>query len=768
MTEYSSFGALLKRYRQAAGLSQEALAVRAGLSARAISDLERGINRTPRYDTLELLMGALSLPEQQQALLRATAQPDMAPAPEPVQQTSSFHSLPLAPPLVGRAEERSYALTLLRCTDVRLLTMTGPSGVGKTRLGLQIAHDLAGDFPDGVVYVPLAPIHDATLVPEVVGQRLHLREQVDMPMAEQLRAFLQPRQFLLVLDNFEHLLEAAPSVSDLLASCPRLRVLVTSRAPLRLRVEHVFPLAPLPVDDAITLFRELAQAVRPGGAYEGTTVAAICEQVDRLPLAIELAAMQVRLLSLTELLERLSNRLALLHGGARDLPARQHTMRDAIAWSYELLTAAQQRCFRALGVFVGGWTLEAAEAVGWASGETTPEEAILTLAALVDGSLVQVEMPTESASRFGMLELIREFALDRLRTAGEEEPCRRRHAVYYAQLGESVVPFGSERGVGETQLVQVFPNARAALQWTEERSEAELGLRLVNTFGKFWYSRGQMSEAEGWLERMLALDERAGEQGVSHVLRADVLYLFGETLMSLGKLERAEAVATEALERARAGLDHSGMSMALAILGEVAQLRGRLDEAATYFTESDEHARQTEHLNIRGTALNNRAELARMQGDVALATTLAEEGLLLAQSEGITFVVARHATMLGRLAQQQGNYALAKARYREALALYRTFGSPNFTARCLEGLATTLCAEGRYEPATRLCAAAAALREQAQTPLPPAEREAFEQAIASAQAALDEPTFGTEWAAGSAFTQDEAIDDALGDSGTSA
>jgi predicted ATPase len=165
---------------------------------------------------------------------------------------------------------------------------------------------------------------------------------------------LQPRQFLLVLDNIEHLLEAAPSVSDLLASCPRLRVLVTSRAPLRLRVEHVFPLAPLPLNDVITLFRERAQAVRLGGAYEGTTVAAICEQVDRLPLAIELAAMQVRLLSLTELLERLSNRLTLLHGGARDLPARQHTMRDSIAWSYELLTAAQQRCFCALGVFVGG------------------------------------------------------------------------------------------------------------------------------------------------------------------------------------------------------------------------------------------------------------------------------------------------------------------------------------------------------------------------------------------------------------------------------
>jgi len=768
MTEYSSFGALLKRYRQAVGFSQEALAARANLSARAISDLERGINRTPRYDTLELLIGALSLPEQQQALLRAATQPIMAPAPEAVQQTSSVYGLPLASPLVGRAEERSHALALLRRTNVCLLTVTGPSGVGKTRLGLQIVHDLAGNFPDGVAYVPLAPIHDATLVPEVVGQSLHLREQVDMPMVEQVRAFLQPRQFLLVLDNFEHLLEAAPFVADLLASCPRLRVLVTSRAPLRLRMEHVFPLAPLALDDAITLFRERAQAVRPGGTYEGTTVAAICEQVDRLPLAIELAAMQVRILSLTDLLERLSNRLALLRGGARDLPARQHTMRDAIAWSYELLTPAQQRSFRALGVFVGGWTLEAAEAICWAEEESVPEEAILTLAALVDASLVQVEMPTESASRFGMLELIREYALDRLRTTGEEESCRRRHAAYYARRGESVVPFGPGRGAEEAELVQDFPNARAALEWAEERREAELGLRLAVAFSRFWYSRGQMSEAEGWLERMLALNGQAEERGVPLVLRADALYLYGDTLVSLGKLERAEAVATEALERARAGLDHSGMSMAFTILGMVAQVRRKLDEAATYFTESYMHARQTEHLSIRGTALGKRAELARMQGDMVQATALFEEALSGVQAIGMTWGIAGNTTMLGHLACQSQNYALAKARYREALALYRTFGSPTYIAWCLEGFAAALCAEEHYRQATRLCATAATLREQARTPLPPAEQEAFEQTVATAKAALGEPTFGAEWATGSAFTQEEAIDDALGASGTSA
>ncbi len=759
MKEHSIFGVLLRRYRQAAGLSQETLAAQAGLSTRAISDLERGINRIPRSDTLDLLASALPLTSHQQNLLRASARPERAAAASPV---SSSHGLPLSPTvLIGREQERTRALALIQRSQVHLLTITGPSGVGKTRLALQIAQDLSEDLPDGASFVALAPVRDAALVPEVLGQTLRLREQVDAPMAEQIRAFLQQKHLLIVLDNFEHLLEAVSFVADLLASCPRLHLLVTSRTPLRLRAEHVFPLPPLAQDDAVTLFRERAQAVRPGGTYEGAKVTAVCERLDRLPLAIELAAMQVRVLSLSDLLERLTHRLALLRGGARDLPTRQQTMEDAIAWSYELLTASQQRCFRALGVFVGGWTVKAAEAVCWAEGETRTDEAILTLAALVDASLVQVELPREGATRFGMLELLREYALEQLYAANEEEGCRQRHAAYYAHRGESVAPFGPGQGAEEAELVQDFPNARAALEWAEERREAELGLRLVNTFGRFWFSRGQMSEAAGWLERMLALDERAGEQGVPLVLRADALYLFGDTLVSLGKLERAEAVATKALERGRAGLDHSGMSMAFAILGLVAQMRGKLDEAATYFTESDVHARQTEHLSIRGTALGNRAELARMQGDVVQATALFEEALSGVQSIGMTWAIAGITTLLGHLACQLQNYTLAKARYREALALYRTFGSPTYTAWCLEGFAAALCAEGHDRQATRLCATAATLREQARTPLPPAEQEAFEQTVATAKAALGGPTFAEEWNAGAALTQEQAIDYAL-------
>jgi len=355
MTEQTSFRRLLKHYRQAAGLSQEALAARAGLSARAISDLERGIYQRPRFDTLQLLLGALALPEPQQALLRAAAEPEQATGvPEAAPPAPTFPSLPLAPtPLIGRAAERAQLLRLVQSAEGRLVTITGPSGVGKTRLAVQVASELAPAFPDGVGWVALAPLQAAALVPEVVAQRLHLREQLDTPRLEQVHAFLQPQHCLLVLDNYEHLLDAAAFVAELLAACPHLHVLVTSRAPLRLQAEQVFPLAPLPLTDAVALFQARAQAVRPGGAAEEPLVGAICARVDRLPLAIELAAMQVRLLSLPDLLARLRERLALLQGGARDLPARQQTMRDAIAWSYELLSAEQQRCFRALGVCGG-------------------------------------------------------------------------------------------------------------------------------------------------------------------------------------------------------------------------------------------------------------------------------------------------------------------------------------------------------------------------------------------------------------------------------
>jgi tetratricopeptide (TPR) repeat protein len=501
--------------------------------------------------------------------------------------------------------------------------------VGKTRLALQLAWDLVPDFPDGVVYVPLAPIGDAGLVPGVVAHSLGIHEQANSSPAGQVQAFLYEKHLLLVLD------------------------------------------------------------------------------------------------------------------------------------------------FRALGVFLGGWTLEAAEAVCFTEGETTPGEVILTLAALVDASLIQTETVAGGVIRFQMLELVRDYALQRLHAAGEEEQCRRRHAAYFARLAETVFAyFGPEPGMREAHfplaMAQESPNVRAALQWAEERQEAELGLRLAG-FARFWHVRGQMSEAERWYEHMLTLDLRAREQGKPTAplsLRVLFLYGIGRTMVRHGKVEpRAEVAANEALQLARQIGDESGISNAFETLGMIAQANGKLEEAEAASTESATHARLIEHRGLLSAAMFHLGELAGLRGDLARATALLEEALALALAIGIIWNIPIYMTLLGHLACQQQNHPLAKARYREALVLYRTFGSPTYIAACLDGFAAAACAEGHYAQATRLCAAAAALRGQTQSALLPAEREAFEQVVATARAALDESAFVKEWNTGTRLTQDEAIDAVLSDAG---
>lgn len=765
MTHPTSLSAVLKRYRLATGLSQEGLAARAGLSARAISDIERGVHHAPHSSTLDCLATGLALSSQQRAVLLAAARPELAAAAEaPVVAVAVAQQLPLPPnALIGRERECAWALAQLRDGQARLLTVTGPSGVGKTRLGLHIARELAPAFADGAVYVALAPLREAARVPDVLAQALGLRAAAGSPLADQLCSWLRDKRLLLVLDNFEHLLEAAPFVADLLEQCPQLCALVTSRTPLRVRAEQTLPLAPLALEQAVALFRERARAVRPDGVYAVMDAATICLRVDCLPLAIELAAVQVRVLSLPQLSEQLAQRLPLLRGGARDLPARQRTMEDAIGWSYDLLTEPQQRCMRALGVFVGGWTLEAARAIGWAEGDMAPHEVLLTIAALVDASLVQAEVPAGGAARFSMLELVREYALERQRAAGEAESCRRRHATYYARLAEAAMTLRPAAGSASGPLTLELPNARAALEWAEERQDAALGLRLAG-FARLWHIRGQLDEAISWQERMLALDQRARAQSAptaAPALRIQHLYGIARVLLGGGEMARAETFATEALHLAQQVGDESGISNACATLGLIAQASGKRDEAAAAFAESYAHARQSEQRGLRTTSLFHLAELARLQGDIARAGALLEEALECARADGNTWDAAMVTVMLGQVAHQQRRYAHALARYREGLALLRPFGSPTYSAWCLEGVAATLCAEEHGAPAVRLCAAAAALREQAHTPLPPAERPAFQQSLATGRALLGEERFAAEWAAGAALTQEAAIAEAL-------
>jgi tetratricopeptide (TPR) repeat protein len=366
-----------------------------------------------------------------------------------------------------------------------------------------------------------------------------------------------------------------------------------------------------------------------------------------------------------------------------------------------------------------------------------------------------------------MLETIREYALECLDAAQEEELCHRRHASYYARLAETVVAyFGAEQGVRESQfaLTPELPNARAALEWAEEKNEAELGLRLAG-FARLWHVRGQMSEAEQWMERMLALDQQTrerGEQTAPLTLRIAFLNGFGRTQVQHGRIRPiAEVYSNEALRLAESIGDQNGMCNAYATLGMLAQANNRLDEAEHAYTESYRLARLLEHSGLMSRAMYHLSDVASMRGDLERATALLEEALANTQASGRVWDIPIMTTQLGHLARQQQRYDLAKAHYREALVSFRPFSSLTYIAGCLEGFAAIICAEGRYAQAVRLCAAASTMREQAQAPLPQAEREVFEHTLATARAVLDEASFKREWNVGTLLTNDEAIDNAL-------
>ncbi len=522
--ERSQFGNRLRSLREAAGLTQEQLAERAGLTATAIASLERGRRRRPYPHTLKAPSDALGLSEEERAQLHgAAAYPASAPGVQNLQHTA----LPVVPtPLIGRGREVAELGRLLG--ENRLVTMTGPGGVGKSRLALEIASHVSQNFSHGAVFIALAPLGDAALVLPTVAQSMGLREAGGQQPLDLLRSYLHGKQLLLVLDNFEHVLDASADVAELLASCPHLAVLATSRAPLRIRGEQEYPVGPLSLPDlnqlpnprdvvetdAGQLLVDLAHSSSP--AFELTqanaaAVAAICRRLDGLPLALELATARLRALGPTELLARLDRVLPLLSGGPRDLPERQRTMRRASEWSYDLLDETGQSAFRRLSVFAGGWDLASAEAVG-ATGKDARGDMLDSLSSLVEQSLVVPETSEDGSNRYRMLEPVREYALERLESSGEAEDTYWRHATVYRALAEEAGAglSGPEQMEWLRRLETQHDNLRAAMSWLLEQADADPGewsnqvLGFAAALQRFWEVRGHLSEGRRWLEAALA------------------------------------------------------------------------------------------------------------------------------------------------------------------------------------------------------------------------------------------------------------------------
>ena len=726
----------------------------------------------------------------------------------PVQRTS----------FVGREKEVSAAKELLLRKDVRLVTVTGPGGIGKSRLAVQVASGLVDSFPSGTHFVSLASLSDPGLIASVIVQALGIREAGGLSPLEILKQNLQDSlraPMLLLLDNFEHLVQAAPIVAEILTMGPNLKIMVTSRAALHLYGEHEFPVPPLAMPDslamppvdvlsqypAVALFVQRAVAVKPDfelNQENAASVTEICVRLDGLPLAIELAAARVKVLPPSSMRTRLASRLQLLTGGARDLPRRQQTLRAAMDWSYDLLSPAEQKLFRRLPVFVGGCTLEGAEAV-CDTNRDLHLDLLDGMASMVDKSLVQQVESAKGESRFVMLETIREYALEKLKASGEETSTKRAHAAYCLVLAEEEAP--EQSGVGGAiwleRLTVENDNFRAALERLTDIGDAEWGLRLGAALFRFWEAREYLAEGRDRLGKLLKL---AGAAAPTKG-RARALFAAGVLAVEQGDYPASDVLIQESLDIARQLHDDQGAAVSLNALAVNARDRGDVPVARSRFEESlrlwrelgDQKAIARSLSNLAdaaklqgdyGTArslhaecsaifqgigdrpgvawsLNYQGDIARDQSDPAAARTLYEQALSIFRELGDRWGIAGTLADLGSLARQQRDYTTAHTMYRESIKNFQELGHKRGIARLLECFACSAAAQLEADRSLRLAGAAAALRQNIGAPLTAAEQAKLEASLHPARQALTDTVGMTSWLEGWALPVEKAIEEAL-------
>jgi predicted ATPase/DNA-binding XRE family transcriptional regulator len=773
-----SFAQLLRHCRDAAALSQEELAVRAGLSRRGISDLERGLRRAPHPETVRRLAEAMHLADAQRAALLASARRrGRADAGQP----TATVALPLAPlPLpwppssfVGRESEVAEVLRLLDAG--RTLTLIGTGGVGKTRLALEVARVSAARMDSRrapVAFVDLSRVTDPDVISREIATALRVVEQPGRPVLELLLELLEPHRLLLVLDNCEHVVDAvARLVERLITTCPELRVLATSREPLRVGGEVAWrvPSLGLPEDgspahvarsEAVQLFVDRARAAVPHFAIthaNSLAVGDVCRRLDGIPLALELAAARMSALGVAEIAQRLDERFQLLTGGSRTAPARHQTLWATLDWSYRLLTADERRLFDRLAVFASSWTLQAAEAI-CSSDELPPDRVLDLLGQLVDKSLVVVDDTSEGQVRYRLLETIREYSAQRLVDGGRADLVRKRHFIYFLELATRAERHyrSSQEAAWVERLEREHDNLRGALNWALKSREAELGLRLGGALSRFWEVHAHFAEGSSWLDSLLKLHQEALPSA-----RAKALLGAGVLMRLRGDYQRATALAEESLVVWREQGDRDGMAQALNALGTIAADHGEFARATALFESTLELRRELGHPSRIALALHNLGSVAQDAGDSGRAAALLDQSAALFREADDDWGVALAMENRGNVARSVGDVEQAATMYRDGLVLFRKLGDHRGTVACLEGLAAVAAQLGAGERAARFFGIAEALRARIGAPLAPVARVKLEAALEPARAMLGVAAFEAARTAGRTSDPKQAIDDAL-------